>query len=307
MNQSPDRLTPDERELASRLARIGPHGEPPAAMDARILSAAHAAVAAPPARRRRWPAALGVAATLMLAIGVTWQLRPRPDASPALQKEAAPAEAAPPAAKATSEAADTAAVAPSADATGAVVAEQPAASKAAAPEGASAPSQGRRAPLRAMARPPEEPPVVIETQEADDVATVPSPAPAPPPVAAPAPVTVTSRPVPVLPAPDTSKAAAASAPATVTVTGSTRTAEQATSPPSAADAQRQETLSRMGGRAVHDVPVDQDARLGAYEWLDRIRLRRDAGDLAGARASLMLFRRYHPGHPIPEDLAPLAQ
>ncbi len=72
-------LTPEERELADRLARLGAPAEPSSALDARILAAAHDALAgrAPRrARRPRWPVALGVAATLALAVGVAWQLRP---------------------------------------------------------------------------------------------------------------------------------------------------------------------------------------------------------------------------------------
>ena len=84
--RSRDPLTPEERELASRLSRIGPHGEPPATLDARILSAAQAALATAPSRQRRWPAVLGVAATLALAVGISWQMRPRPEAVPALEE-----------------------------------------------------------------------------------------------------------------------------------------------------------------------------------------------------------------------------
>ena len=77
-------LTPEERELADRLARLGAHTGPSSALDARILAAAHDAVAsggARRARRTRWPVAMGVAATLVLAIGIAWQLRPAQDAA----------------------------------------------------------------------------------------------------------------------------------------------------------------------------------------------------------------------------------
>ena len=47
-------LSPEERALADRLARVGAHEGPSPALDAKILAAAHAAVAAPPRRRRRW-------------------------------------------------------------------------------------------------------------------------------------------------------------------------------------------------------------------------------------------------------------
>src|SRR5690606_8160110 len=42
-----DALTPEERALADRLARLGPQGEPSPALDARILAAAREATAAP--------------------------------------------------------------------------------------------------------------------------------------------------------------------------------------------------------------------------------------------------------------------
>ncbi|UHQ24802.1 hypothetical protein LVB77_09035 [Lysobacter sp. 5GHs7-4] len=86
--QTPDPLSPEERALADRLARLGPHDGPSPALDAKILAAAHAAAAstrAPQRARRRWALSaipgglitgLGVAATMALAVGVVWQLRP---------------------------------------------------------------------------------------------------------------------------------------------------------------------------------------------------------------------------------------
>lgn len=77
-HDAPDPLSPEERELAERLLRLGPHDGPSPALDAKILAAAHAAVAQTPRARSktRWPAWIGVAASLTLAIGVAWQLRP---------------------------------------------------------------------------------------------------------------------------------------------------------------------------------------------------------------------------------------
>jgi len=74
-------LDPDERELA-RVLRALPSGEPPAALDARILRAAADAAASAPARRRRalglfgggsavW--GIGTAAAAVLALGIGWQ------------------------------------------------------------------------------------------------------------------------------------------------------------------------------------------------------------------------------------------
>lgn len=79
-------LSPEERDLAQRLSRLDAAAAPPSALDARILAAAHAASAStPPVRtmprraRRRWPVAMGLAASLAVAMGVAWQLRPLPD------------------------------------------------------------------------------------------------------------------------------------------------------------------------------------------------------------------------------------
>jgi hypothetical protein len=81
-------LDAEERELAERLAQLGASAEPSTALDARILGAARAATrmggvaAATPTTtgrarpRRRWPVAMGVAATLVLAVGIAWQMRP---------------------------------------------------------------------------------------------------------------------------------------------------------------------------------------------------------------------------------------
>lgn len=100
-------LEPEERALAQRLARLDAHAGPSAALDAKILAAAaegvHPAAAAPVQRRRtrpRWPMGLGIAASLAVAVGVAWQLRPQPgtevlsmpaeSAEPALRAVAAP-------------------------------------------------------------------------------------------------------------------------------------------------------------------------------------------------------------------------
>ena len=63
-NRPAEPLSPEERAMGERLARLGPHGEPSPALDARILAAAHAVAATPTQMRRpsrRWPVALGIA------------------------------------------------------------------------------------------------------------------------------------------------------------------------------------------------------------------------------------------------------
>jgi hypothetical protein len=51
--------------------------------------------------------------------------------------------------------------------------------------------------------------------------------------------------------------------------------------------------------------VEADTRLPARAWLARIRERRDAGDLDGARASLVRFVAAHRTTRVPADLRPL--
>lgn len=83
MSMPDEPLTPEERALAQSLSRLGPHGGPSPELDARILGAARAAVQSTPASsgqvrpsRRRWPLGMGVAASVLLAAGIAWQLRP---------------------------------------------------------------------------------------------------------------------------------------------------------------------------------------------------------------------------------------
>lgn len=83
MSMPHEPLTPEERALAQSLSRLGPHDGPSADLDARILGAARAAVQTTPVRgghvpptRRRWPLGMGVAASVLLAAGIAWQLRP---------------------------------------------------------------------------------------------------------------------------------------------------------------------------------------------------------------------------------------
>src|SRR5690606_13796528 len=81
-------LTQEERELAQKLSRLDAHAGPSSALDAAILAAARGdagasrgTTASAPHRRRRprWPVGLGIAASLAVAVGVAWQLRPQPD------------------------------------------------------------------------------------------------------------------------------------------------------------------------------------------------------------------------------------
>lgn len=53
------------------------------------------------------------------------------------------------------------------------------------------------------------------------------------------------------------------------------------------------------------LPVIEDSKLDADDWLERIRLRRDLGDRASAVESLLRFRQAHPFQKTPEDLQEL--
>ena len=92
----PDPLSPEERELAQLTARLGLQGEPSPALDARVLSAAHAALqpARTVRRKPRWPVAMGLAASMVLAVGIAWQLRPL-QSPPVIVAAEAPAPAQP--------------------------------------------------------------------------------------------------------------------------------------------------------------------------------------------------------------------
>jgi len=87
---------------------------------------------------------------------------------------------------------------------------------------------------------------------------------------------------------------------------------QPPSPAQAAQPQKYSpTLDRIqvsGSRiGVADLPVGDDTRLEPAAWLQRIRDRRDAGDLDDAGESLVLFRKRHPRIRLPVDLAPLVR
>ncbi len=82
--QSPHSLDAEERALAKGLPRLHGRTAPGPDLDASILAAAQAAVQpATPARvnakpRIRWIAPASLAASMVLAVGMAWQLRPLP-------------------------------------------------------------------------------------------------------------------------------------------------------------------------------------------------------------------------------------
>lgn len=278
----PAPLTPEERALAQQLARLGPHAEPSPALDAAVLAAAHAAA---PARttRRRWPFALGIAASLALAVGIAWQLRPLPEA--AVYDEAASADGGDLSVAAPAAGAD-AAAAPAA-ARDAVAAPPPPEEPPAAPEPepASAPKSVAPAPptrqavvaQRVQASPP------LPTQASDVAATgvaAPAPAPPPPPRAAPAPESAGTL-------------------------GASASAGARAAPPA--------TIRDAAGNAAEDAfvedvpPATADSPQVREAWLQRIRELARGGDTGAARASLDEFMHRYPDHPVPDDLRALIE
>lgn len=323
------KLDADERDLAARLARVGPFDGPPPSLDAKILAAAHAAAATrKPNRRGHWlawigvPPAMvtgaGVAAAAVLALGLVWQLRPRPAVLPVgdeatagsgeevfIAVEPAPTTRAPvvnpppfPAAPAP-HAAPAAAAAKQAPTLAGAQAEK----AAGTPDATLAADAATEAP--AMAAPVMEEPAAIDAQVASNAASNQGFAAEPPP----APTATTAT------APKHSTYTSA---ARATAERRERAAVAATpAPPAPTDAAEQDstTLDRVevtGSRLkrgdtenyepLSKVSVNEDVRLEAGEWLGRVRARRDEGDLDGARASLRLFRRDHPRVRIPDDL-----
>ncbi len=297
-----DPLDADERALAARLARV-PAAAPSAAIDAAILAAARAATdavapadAAPPPMRttprtppRRWPIGVGLAAALLVAVGVAWQLRPMPDARPlpsevpmAISARSAPG--ATPERRVTRAASATDAVAaPASDApdpavTTPVERAEDRGGTEARPAGDATPAEpvSRAAPAAAATAPPASPPLARQrTALGTDAIAAPAAAPAARAFGAPV--------------------AAPKAPALQTQEVSHDTSTQA---------MRFEDL-------VDDVPDDEQPPASADSpdvrraWLHRVRELLDAGDIAAARASLGEFHRRHPDAELPPDLRAL--
>ena len=244
----------EERELARALTDSAPAGTLPAGIDARILASARAPTmpSMAPRRHRRWPVALGLAASVVLATGVAWQLRPLPE--PAVFRTVRVADNAP--ARRAQEAPSyrRAVVAPAVDAD-------------AMQAPVTAPS-GRDPMSPAAAVKAARGPVVIAP-----VVALPAPGPALPDAAGPATTA------------DIADAAAPLPPSPAAATDGSANRPTATS-------------ARAAAPAAVVLPPDA--------WIDRIRLLRDAGRLAEARADLRAMRRAHPQAPIPTDLRSLA-
>ncbi|MDQ3510472.1 MAG: hypothetical protein M3414_02045, partial [Pseudomonadota bacterium] len=297
---------PEERAMAMRLARIGPHGEPSPALDAHIIGAAHAATGSSRSATR-WPALIGLAATLALAVGITWQLKPVGEptvdgtvqetaSAPAAEVMTAPADMArqhaapdppPPAAPASHEA----------------TREQEAlkASVTPAPARSAGTTLADPVPTRSAPTPPARPP----------------PAPAVPSVATPA-VIASDNGQPIMRGTEDRAALRAEREALSRSAQNNDARSRAMRPqidrptataasPEAFPADSAQASDMAKTTQAAEMPVAQDRGLEPEDWIERIRLRRDSGDIAGARESLQLLRREHPQTLVPSDLLELTQ
>lgn len=348
-------LSAQERALAQRLAGAADVHEPVPALDARILAAARAAVdeaaqAAAPASevtapratpsprlppsqarrrdRRRWTVGLGVAASLLLAVTVAWQLRPQHTRR--LVHESAQAPAAPqavtevpvPAAADRAEPVGTA----SAPAPGPVREDPAASARRAAPAPSAKPEPIGRPPSTPKALSPEPAqrrgqdhtqPQAFAAPAQDAVAPAAQAEPPratsldPPPAAPPAPVVEAGAapPPPALPDPMPALEGPVDRPDAQRVMAETREtarADHLQGDPGAGNRESAPALATGGDNpAALQSAIAQDQRLPADAWLQRIRTHRLEGNGALARASLQAFRQAHPDAPIPEDLRAL--
>ncbi|WP_312321040.1 hypothetical protein [Stenotrophomonas sp.] len=309
----PEPLTPEERDLARLLGRPAATAPPPRVDDA-VLAAARAAAgtATPPAAtaaapaqatharrpRTRLPAILGLAASVVFAVGIAWQLKFDDPASatapPAVEVAEAPAAPAP--------------VPPPGMPEPAPREEAAAAAAQAELETAPAP-----APLKRLA-----PPVAPPAPEPAPAAAAGDAFQAPPPMpASPAPA-----PAPPAAAPAAEERAALDA---IVVTGSTversrekvaqrnqRAAPAASTYSNAAPAPAPTAalaasadVGTQADPAAMATAVEADALLPRRQWIQRIRERRDAGDVDTARASLERYLQHYPEVRVPRDLRAL--
>lgn len=294
-------LDAEERALASRLAR-DPTAAPSPALDAAILAVARgaapdgvppssaAAAAEPPAPTaprhgpaRTWPKGVGIAAAVLVAVGVTWQLRPMPDARP----EAGPDMP--------------------------LVVQARRADPASSPDQASTPAEA----AGARARPERAAAAVVDARADDPVASptppahtrsatrraLPASATSPEPSAPPLPsIAAVPPPTPELEAaPPVARRAIMAAPQSATSAQDAPASARAASGP--AQARVLDTID--------DVPEDEqppasvDAPEVRHAWLERVRELLDAGEISAARDSLDEFHRRHPDAELPPDLRAL--
>lgn len=258
---------------------------------------------------------MGLAASLLLAVGIAWQLRPPLDnASEAPAAASADAAGAPEQAASGPWVDDMAADAPApAAAPDAFPSESaahapivPASSRNGAAVAIEAgPERRRRASVASEAAAP----VAMQPDMADMAAPIAAPAPPPPPAA------MAEAAAPVEAATNAAAPAAARnerAPDPIVVTGSRvpepppessarTTAAQAPAGSPAAD--RDYDTAGFSTEAIdQQPPANADAPLVQKAWLNRIRALLARGEITAAQHSLGEFRRRYPQYPLPEDL-----
>ena len=293
-------LDTDERALAARLPRLHGRDEPDATLDARILAAAHAALA--PARvtkrRRGWIVPLTAAASVSLAVGLAWQLQPPP--APMVVPASAPVAAA-------SEASDggqasvhaiEAAPSPAEDVAQSMTMPSPArqqappASDAARIAHEALPAEPA-AEARAAAPMFVPPPPPASMADAMPVASAPPPAPPAPP----APVTVQG-----------AMARSAAADVGASATGAAMPAQAKRGRQNEADADAEASTLDTFDKAMdeEDVPpATMNAPAARDAWLRRIGELQQQGRIDDAKASLTEFRRRYPDALLPPELRKL--
>ncbi|MGH8030390.1 MAG: hypothetical protein ACREO3_10690 [Arenimonas sp.] len=320
-SQPIDPLDPDELELA-RIVRALPGGDPPAALDARILRAAHDALAQTPRRRALWAGGssgalwgIGSAAAAILAVGIGWKLAIPPDSNLPVPRVLPTA-------------------ADSAEQDSTPVEFVPMPQRTMENEGPPPPLARQEAPRSPVAAP--QPSTVVPAPAAPKEIPAPFADAAPGKLAensalagsraeagsaAPA-AAATSAPAPATSMEELQDARSAyserrrdevmkqAAPATAPAPE----AAKASADQAAVGYDREQSAGILGAAdADADAAADADARnrvladrdLGITAWIGRIRARRDAGDRVGAHASLKLFVERHPHYAIPTDLRPL--
>jgi hypothetical protein len=284
-------LDGEERALAAILPR--PHGrtEPGADLDARILAAAQSALQRPPALqpapRRSWIAPLAVAASLVLAVGLAWQLRP-----PTAAVVQAPASGA--------DAADASAM--------------HVRSNEASP--AAPPLQARietPQPIAAMTSPEAAAPAdaapraEVAAGNVADAAMAPPPPPAPPPA-----VTAEEIAAAQVAVPQPAELPRAAAPAMAKAQASEAVRERA-SAAGGAPARAQDEVQRAADAGELDVapiadqgedvpPATADSPAVREAWLRRIGELLEQGKTEDAKASLDEFKRRYPDAALPPEL-----
>lgn len=282
----PQPLDAEERALAALLPRPHGRGEPGADLDARILAAAQAALHPQPAvrrPRRSWIGPTALAASLVLAVGLAWQLRPPPSLpAPAVAEDAA-----------------------SADSDAMSMRAFETAPSAPVPMARTMPMTAPPSDAMVSAAPKQEAPAADNAPAPQGVA--------PPPPAPPAPVMVGEAAAVALPqapelaraqAPVMAKATASDAMRERAAASGTMAAENREEAQRAADAATLDTI--VVSEPEEDVPpATADSPDVREAWLRRIGELLEQGKTDEAKASLAEFKRRYPDAALPPELRKL--